>query len=124
VVDDEILIRKAVADFLRACGYRVLEASNAAEAQVVFKAGAPVEILISDVNMPGHMNGFCLAQWVRQEYPDVLAIIGVAVRAAAIRVAGSPSGARRAPRWRELPEADASIHGKRRALPVDARQRG
>ncbi|TXL73954.1 response regulator [Vineibacter terrae] len=75
VVEDEILIRMPVADYLRDCGYRVLEASNAAEAQALFRASEPIEIVFSDVNMPGGMNGFALAQWVRQEYPDVRIIL-------------------------------------------------
>ena len=75
VVEDEILVRMPVADYLRDCGYRVLEAANAAEAQAVFKAGEPIEIVISDVNMPGDMNGFALATWIRQEYPGVRVIL-------------------------------------------------
>jgi CheY-like chemotaxis protein len=48
VVDDEVLIRLSVSDFLRECGYRVLEAVRAEEAQVIFGAGEPIEILFSD----------------------------------------------------------------------------
>jgi CheY-like chemotaxis protein len=75
VVEDEILIRMAVADYLRDCGYRVLEASSAAEAVAIFKAGEPVELVFSDVNMPGDMNGFALATWVREQHPDVKVIL-------------------------------------------------
>jgi CheY-like chemotaxis protein len=75
IVEDEILVRLAVADYLRKCGYRVLEASNAAEAQTVFAAREPIEIVFSDVNMPGEMNGFALVSWIRQHYPDVKVIL-------------------------------------------------
>lgn len=75
VVEDEILVRMPVADYLRDCGYRVLEASTAAEAQAVFNTKEPIEIVISDVNMPGDMNGFALAKWIRQEHPGVRVIL-------------------------------------------------
>ncbi|HKU96143.1 MAG TPA: response regulator [Vineibacter sp.] len=75
VVEDEVLVRMPVADYLRDCGYRVLEASTAAEAQAVFNAKEPIEIVISDVNMPGDMNGFALAKWIREEHPGVKVIL-------------------------------------------------
>lgn len=71
VVEDEILIRLAVCDFLRECGYRVLEASSAEEAQEIFRAGEPIEILFSDVNLAGELDGFALATWVREHHPDI-----------------------------------------------------
>jgi len=75
VVEDEVLIRLAVADYLRDCGYRVLEAGNASEAVAIFQAAEPVQVLFSDVNMPGEMNGFALASWVRAHYPGVQVIL-------------------------------------------------
>lgn len=71
VVEDDVLIRLSVAEYLRTNSYRVLEASNAAEAKAIFKAGEPVEVAFSDVDMPGDINGFELSQWIRREYPDV-----------------------------------------------------
>ena len=83
VVEDDILVRMPVADYLRECGYRVIEASNAAEAQSMFGAGEPIEIVFSDVNMPGEMNGFGLASWIRREHPDVKVILTSGHRSAA-----------------------------------------
>jgi CheY-like chemotaxis protein len=79
VVEDEILVRMPTAEYLRDSGYQVIEASNAAEAQAVFEAGEPIEIVFSDVNMPGDMNGVALAEWVRRTYPDVWVILTSAV---------------------------------------------
>jgi CheY-like chemotaxis protein len=79
VVEDEILIRMAVSDFLRECGYRVLEASTAEEAQSVFRAGEPIEILFSDIDLGGGMNGFALAAWTRQNYPAVKILLASGV---------------------------------------------
>jgi len=71
VIEDEILIRLAVCDYLRGCGYRVIEGSTGEEAQRVFRAGEPVEILFSDINLGRGMTGFALAAWVRENYPAV-----------------------------------------------------
>jgi len=75
VVEDEILIRLATSDYLREQGYRVLEASNASEALSVFAAGEPIELVFSDVNMPGRMSGNALAQWIHQQFPDVKVLL-------------------------------------------------
>jgi CheY-like chemotaxis protein len=83
VAEDEVLIRMAASDFLRYCGYRVLEAANATEALALFRAGEPIEVVFSDVNMPGEMNGFELAEWVHQQYPDVKVILTSGVMQAA-----------------------------------------
>jgi CheY-like chemotaxis protein len=70
VVEDEVLIRLPLAEYLRECGYRVFEASNVAEAKAVLDADTPVDLVFSDVNMPGNENGFALAVWIRQRHPE------------------------------------------------------
>src|SRR6185437_6534160 len=55
IVDDEALLRVALSDYLQDCGYKVLEASTADE----------------DVRMPGSMDGFGLAQWLRAKRPGL-----------------------------------------------------
>ena len=69
VVEDEVLIRMAVAGYLRDCGYRVLEAGTADEAQTILDSGEPVDSLFADVELGAGANGFVLASWVRQKYP-------------------------------------------------------
>ena len=88
VVDDEVLIRMPVADYLREKGFRVIEASNAAEAQAVFEAQEPIEVVFSDVNMPGDLNGLGLARWVRAHHPDVKIILASGVTTAAALLPG------------------------------------
>lgn len=76
VVDDEVLIRFALADYLRECGYSVLEAANAAEALELLQANiGAIDLVFSDVQMPGDMDGFGLAQWVRANRPGVPVIL-------------------------------------------------
>jgi CheY-like chemotaxis protein len=75
VVEDEVLIRMATADYLRGCGYRVVEAGSGDEAVAVLKTDIRVDVVFTDVNMPGTLNGFHLAQWVRRERPGVRVIL-------------------------------------------------
>lgn len=75
VVEDEVLIRLAVADHLRSCGFKVVEAGNGAEAQELILAGLSVDLVFSDVTMPGPMNGAALAQWLHQQMPDLPVIL-------------------------------------------------
>jgi DNA-binding response OmpR family regulator len=75
VVEDEVLIRLPLADFLRDNGFRVLEGANAAEARAVLDAGTPVDLLFSDINMPGPEDGIALAAWVRQSRPHIAVLL-------------------------------------------------
>ncbi len=71
IVEDEVLVRLAVSDYLRAQGYRVLEAARAEEAQAIFRTGEPIELMFSDVHLGAGMDGFELCYWVRENYPSV-----------------------------------------------------
>lgn len=71
VVEDEVLVRMAVADYLRHCGYRVVEAKTGEEAQAILRAGELVEILFSDIDLGPGINGFELAKWTRENYRDI-----------------------------------------------------
>lgn len=63
VVDDEILIRHVIADYLRGGGYEVIEASDADEAVGLLRqAEIEIDVVFSDVQMPGSMDGFSLAK--------------------------------------------------------------
>lgn len=71
VVEDEPMVRFPIAEYLRECGYHVLEACNAAEAIAAIDAAGPVSVVFSDVRMPGKMNGLDLARWFRAHHPRV-----------------------------------------------------
>lgn len=76
VVEDEVLLRLVVAEYLRDCGYRVIEAANADEAVLVLKDPRMViDVLFSDIDMPGSMDGFGLAQWTRSNRPELEIIL-------------------------------------------------
>lgn len=64
LVEDETLVRIATAEHLRDAGYTVIEAATGDEAKAVLESGVPVNLVFSDVNMPGEMDGIGLAEWV------------------------------------------------------------
>ncbi len=78
VVEDEILIRLALADELRDQGCLVLEAANADEALTILRSYAQIRVLISDIGMPGSMDGSELARFVRKTYPAIKIILASA----------------------------------------------
>lgn len=87
VVEDEVLIRLVIAQYLRDCGYRVIEAAHADEALVVLRrSDLAIDVVFTDVEMPGSMDGFALSQWVRANRPGMDVIlagsVGRAVQAA------------------------------------------
>ncbi len=75
VVEDEFLLRFAVADALRSFGLSVVEAANATEAWRYLESGGRVDIVFSDVQMPGSMDGLELARRLRAEYPAIPLIL-------------------------------------------------
>lgn len=75
LVEDEILTRLALAEFLRDCGYDVLEAANAAEGQAVLLSEPAIDVVFSDIQMPGASDGIALAQWVRARFPTLPIIL-------------------------------------------------
>lgn len=87
VVEDEVLVRMVVAEYLRDCGFMVIEAGSAKEALALFKADIDVDAVFSDIQMPGEMDGFGLAQWLRQSRPDVTVILTSGAASAAHRAA-------------------------------------
>jgi len=76
LVEDEVLIRMATSDYLQECGFKVLEASTAAEAITMIQGSdTPVDVVFSDIRMPGEMDGFGLAKWIRQHRPGMAVLL-------------------------------------------------
>lgn len=74
VVDDEPLIRSLMTERLDLEGYTVLAAATAEEAIEILRDRS-VQAVISDVRMPGPMDGIGLALWVKEHEPDVSMIL-------------------------------------------------
>jgi CheY-like chemotaxis protein len=71
VVEDETMVRMPIAEYLRDCGYNVLEASDASEAIAAMGVEEQVSLVFSDIRMPGKMDGLGLAEWFQSHYPAV-----------------------------------------------------
>ena len=71
LVEDDDLVRDHVAKQLRDLGYRVIACSNGADALQALRATADVDLLFTDVVMPGGMNGRELAEAARALRPDL-----------------------------------------------------
>jgi CheY-like chemotaxis protein len=74
LVEDEPVLRSLLAEELSDAGFAVVEAANADEALAFLQANPRVDLVFTDVQMPGSMNGVELAAILRERYP-VLAII-------------------------------------------------
>jgi DNA-binding NtrC family response regulator len=61
VVEDEILVRMYICDALRTHGYNVLEASNADDALRMLDRQADIQLVFTDIRMPGRFDGLDLA---------------------------------------------------------------
>jgi CheY-like chemotaxis protein len=71
VVEPEVLVRVMVSQYLRECGYRVIEAVSADEALILLQVpDIEVSVVLCTVHIPGAMNGFSLTKWVRMNLPN------------------------------------------------------
>lgn len=75
VVEDEVLIRLLICDELRDAGLRVVEAANADEAFAYLRAEGGVDLLFTDIHMPGSMDGIELARRARANFPTLPVIL-------------------------------------------------
>lgn len=99
VVEDELLIRLLVSDELRNAGFDVIEAFNADEALTVLNSLVRIDLIISDVRMPGSIDGLGLLAVVRETFPTLPVIItsghlesGLAIADGAARFLAKPYG--------------------------------
>ena len=85
VVEGDVIARLGIAEYLRHCGYHVIEAVSAAEAVTLLtmKPSITVRAVLSAVEMDGPMDGFGLYRWVRANRPEVEVLLaGTVVKAA------------------------------------------
>jgi len=75
LAEDEPIIRFDIADELRRLGCQVIEASNADEAIDIVKSTARLDLVVTDVRMPGNRDGLDVARAVRQERPGLMTVV-------------------------------------------------
>jgi DNA-binding response OmpR family regulator len=84
IVDSEIVVRMTLGEYLRHCGYRVIEAASGEEALKVLKdADLIIDAALMEVELRGEIDGFQLASWIRNRRPGIQVILaGTPKRAA------------------------------------------
>jgi CheY-like chemotaxis protein len=75
VVEDEVLVRMDIVDFLQHQGFAVSEAGNADEAIALLERHSDIRLLFADIDMPGSMDGLKLATAVRDRWPPVQIVV-------------------------------------------------
>ena len=71
IVEDELLVGEYLNTVLTDFGYEVIAAADADEATAILESRDDIRIMITDVNMPGSMDGLKLARAVRGRWPPV-----------------------------------------------------
>lgn len=75
IVEEDVLVRHPLAEYLRECGYKVAEAVDADEArQLLVKGSGGIELILVHP-LSETDRGFTLASWVRSIYPEIQVII-------------------------------------------------
>jgi DNA-binding NtrC family response regulator len=76
IVDDEPTIRQVLIEMLSESEFQTLEAESASQAlRTLRKAGAGISVLVTDVRMPGTLNGLDLAKFTRNSWPWIKVIV-------------------------------------------------
>lgn len=84
VADADVLIRNALAEYLRHCGYKVFEAATSDEVVIALEEGAvTIDALLADAELSGSLNAFELRIWVRSHHPEVEIVLAGNIDAAA-----------------------------------------
>jgi len=75
LVEDDVLVQLELAEWLKEQGLRVFTADNAAEAITLLEAHPEIDRLLTDIRMPGSMDGIRLAHYVAGRWPPVKIIV-------------------------------------------------
>lgn len=76
LVDDEPTVRSVLAEQLTGLGYRCIVAANAVDAMQIIEANLfTLDLMVTDIRMPGQFDGLDLADKVRERQPDVAILL-------------------------------------------------
>lgn len=88
IADSEVIIRNVLSDYLRQCGYKVINAASSDEVvEILVDGTASISVILSDSDLGGSMTAFSLRFWVREKRPDIEFVLAGNVDVAA-KVAG------------------------------------
>jgi CheY-like chemotaxis protein len=75
VVEDEMLLRMRAVDMVEDAGFTSVEAANADEAVAILESRSDIALLLTDIQMPGSMDGLKLAHAVHERWPPIRIIL-------------------------------------------------
>lgn len=75
IVEDEALIRLSVTETLESAGFQVIAAANAEAALEALGDQPEVNVVFTDINMPGKMDGLDLAQFIHAKWPRIALMV-------------------------------------------------
>ena len=75
IVEDDQLLRLLTVDIVEDAGFMALQADSADEAVAILEARSDIALLLTDINMPGSIDGLKLAHAVRNRWPPIKIII-------------------------------------------------
>jgi PAS domain S-box-containing protein len=75
VVEDEPRVRRVAIRTLRGLNYKTIEAENADMAISIIESGKKIDLVFSDILMPGEMDGRMLGDWVKEHYPEIKVVL-------------------------------------------------
>lgn len=89
IAESDVLVRSVLAEYLRGCGYKVIEAAHCDEVVTLFEHGAhPIDAVLLETELAGTKNAFDLRIWLRRHHPDVHVVMAGTIDTAA-RAAGA-----------------------------------
>jgi two-component sensor histidine kinase/FixJ family two-component response regulator len=75
IVEDEMILRMRAVDIVEDAGFTPIEAANADDALAILESRSDIELLFTDIQMPGSMDGLKLAHAVRERWPLIKIIL-------------------------------------------------
>ncbi len=75
VLEPDVIVRSEISEFLRQCGYVVIEGVEADDLRAALTSGAAIDVVLAEIQLKGNVNGFDLAQEVRQTRPGIAVIL-------------------------------------------------
>ena len=75
VVEDEMMLRMRAVDIVEDAGFTSIEAVNADEALAILESRSDIDLLFTDIQMPGSMDGLKLAHAVHERWPSIKIIL-------------------------------------------------
>jgi CheY-like chemotaxis protein len=96
VVEDDALIRLVAVDIVQGAGFEVIEAQHADEAMRIVESVPDIQLVFTDIHMPGSMDGLALARRIEHRWPPIRLIITSGK--ASLRADDLPAGGRFLPK--------------------------